>query len=62
MNAFGSFLLFVGKNFGAGALSVAGNIAAAAIVPVVIPKIAGAIKGFREAHAPAADDADPDLC
>ena len=62
MGAFTSFLLFVGKNFGAGALGVAGNVAAAALIPVVVPKIAGAIKGFREARAPAVEDADPDLC
>ena len=62
MGALTSFLLFVGKNFGAGALSVAGNMAAVALVPIVMPKIAGAIKGFRDAHAPAADECDPDLC
>ena len=62
MGAFTSFLLFVGKNFGAGALGVAGNVAAAALIPVVVPKIAGAIKGFREAHAPVIEETDPDLC
>ncbi len=62
MGAFTSFLLFVGKNFGSGALGVAGSVAASALIPIVVPKIAGAIKGFREAHASVPEDADPDLC
>ncbi len=62
MNPIGSFFLFVGKNFGAGALGVAGQIAAAAIVPMVMPKIIGAVRGFRNAHATVPEDADPDLC
>lgn len=62
MGPFASFLLFVGKNFGAGALGVAGNVAAAALIPVVVPKIAGAIRGFRETRAPVVEETDPDLC
>ena len=55
-----ALLLTAGKSFGMGAMNTIGSAAAALLIPVVVPKITGAVKGFRK--GPVEEDCDPDLC
>ena len=61
MSVVAPLLIWAGKNFGAGFLNIAGNVVAAAVIPVVVPKITS----FIRSHRPQAADepeCDPDLC
>ena len=61
MSALAPLLIWAGKNFGAGFLNIAGNVVAAAVMPIVVPKIAGYIRDRRSQSADESE-CDPDLC
>ena len=53
-------LLGAGKSFGTGAMNVAGSMVASMVLPIIIPKITGAVK--RIMKVPEEESGDPDLC
>lgn len=60
MGVVGPFLMFAGRNFGAGLLNAAGCAVATIVIPVIAPRIAGFLKGLNR---PCEEEmADPDLC
>ena len=61
MSAIAPLLIWAGKNFGAGFLNIAGSFVASAVVPIVVPKIAGYIRD-RRSQAADESECDPDLC
>ena len=61
MSVVAPLLIWAGKKFGAGFLNVAGHFAAAAVMPIVVPKIAGYIRD-RRSQAADEPECDPDLC
>ena len=61
MSVVAPLLIWAGKNFGAGFLNIAGNVVAAAVMPIVVPKIACFIRS-RRSQAADESECDPDLC
>ena len=55
-----ALLRTAGMSFGAGAMNTFGCFAASLIIPIVAPKIIGAVKKISK--APAEEEVDPDLC
>jgi len=53
--------LTMGRCFIQGAMTSVGQYAAAILIPVMMPKIMGAVKGFNN-KAPVEEEIDPDLC
>ena len=60
MSFIAALLISAGKSFGAGAMQTLGCAAAALIVPVITPKIMGAVRKLTKSPAP--EETDPDLC
>ena len=61
MSFVAALLLTAGKCFAEGAMRSIGCTAASMLMPIVMPKIIGAVRGFAN-KAPAEEDIDPDLC
>ena len=61
MSFVAALLITMGKSFAEGAMSTIGCAAASIVVPIIMPRIVGAVKGFAN-KAPVEEDIDPDLC
>ena len=57
---FTALLKTAGLSFGAGAMNTFGCFAASLIIPIVAPKIIGAVKNLTKATEE--EEEDPDLC
>ena len=55
-----ALLLTAAKSFGTGAMNVAGGMVASMVLPIVLPKLEGAVRKFMK--TPKEDVSDPDLC
>jgi len=61
MTSFLSALLrTAGLSFGAGAMNAFGCFAASVVIPIIAPKVIGAVRNFTK--TPAEEEEDPDLC
>ena len=56
-----ALLKTAGMSFGAGAMNTFGCFAASMIIPIVAPRIIGAVKNLVKAPVEE-EEADPDLC
>ena len=61
MSFVAALLLTAGKCFTEGAMRYIGCTAASMVMPIVMPRIIGAVKGFAN-KVPAEEEIDPDLC
>ena len=56
-----ALVMTMGRCFVQGAMTSVGQYAAAILIPVMMPKVMGAVKSFTN-KAPVEEDVDPDLC
>ena len=55
-----ALLIGAGRSFGTGAMQTLGCAVASMVVPIIAPRIIGAVKGIMK--VPVQEEVDPDLC